>query len=179
MVFEIDELCTCVGNKKNKAWVWIVMHCPTRQILAYKVGDRSQETLSKLWNMMPPEIRENGLYFTDAYTSFACAITPKVHCPQEKRVNKPHIEHCNETFRAMHSRTARNTYSFFKSFNAIVGAVAFKIYSYNRSIRLSTPQFSTPKKSKGVSTRCVETPRTMNRRSRYSTTTFAVRICPA
>jgi len=37
-----------VGSKENKQWVWIAMDAKSRQIIAFYVGDRSQESAKKL-----------------------------------------------------------------------------------------------------------------------------------
>ena len=133
LVFEIDELCTFVGKKKNKAWVWIVQHRQIRQILAYQVGDRSAETCTKPWKQIPPKLRRSGLFYTDFYEAYKCVIPENVHSPQEKKAQTNHIERFNGTLRAMVSRIVRRSYSFAKSTKALVGALGYFIWNYNLS----------------------------------------------
>src|SRR5215472_7084953 len=41
---ELDELWSFVGKKANRQWVWIAMDATTRQVVAFHVGDRSQDS---------------------------------------------------------------------------------------------------------------------------------------
>ena len=45
---EVDEMWSFVGSKENKQWIWIAMDAKSRQIIAFYVGDRSQESAEKL-----------------------------------------------------------------------------------------------------------------------------------
>ena len=46
-ILELDEVCSFVQRKSNKAWIWTAICKRTRQIVAYVIGDRSEETLAK------------------------------------------------------------------------------------------------------------------------------------
>ena len=41
---EMDELWSFVGKKANRHWIWIAMDTTTRQVMAFPVGDRSQDS---------------------------------------------------------------------------------------------------------------------------------------
>src|SRR3954463_11609461 len=41
---EADEICSFVGKKANKQWLWLALDVRSRQVLAFHVGDRSQES---------------------------------------------------------------------------------------------------------------------------------------
>ena len=53
-VLEYDEVWSFVVKKVNKRWLWTVMCRRTRQIVAFVIGDRSQDTCQCLWNKVPP-----------------------------------------------------------------------------------------------------------------------------
>ena len=57
-VLELDELWSFVGSKANKRWVWIALCRRTRQIVAYFIGDRSEESCWRLWSWIPQAYRQ-------------------------------------------------------------------------------------------------------------------------
>jgi len=131
---EIDELCTFVGNKKRKVWVWIAQHRKTRPIVAFEVGDRGEETCTKLWNKIPEKLKQNGLFYTDLYQAYQRVIPENAHCPQKNKAQTNHIERFNATLRARLSRLVRRSYSFAKSCAALAGSLAYFIWDFNRSL---------------------------------------------
>ena len=56
-VLEYDEAWSFVLKKINKRWLWTVMCRRTRQIIAFVISDRSEETCRRLWNKVPSEYR--------------------------------------------------------------------------------------------------------------------------
>ena len=59
---EVDEMWSFVGSKENKQWVWIAMDAKSRQIVAFYVGDRSQVSAKKLWELIPKIYRDKALH---------------------------------------------------------------------------------------------------------------------
>ena len=59
---EVDEMWSFVGSKKNKQWIWIAMDAKSRQIAAFYVGDRSQVSAKKLWELIPKIYRDKALH---------------------------------------------------------------------------------------------------------------------
>ena len=47
-VLELDELWSFVGAKANTLWLWVALCRRTRQIVAYTLGDRSQQSAADL-----------------------------------------------------------------------------------------------------------------------------------
>ena len=68
---EADELWSFVREKANPHWVWIAMDKRTRQIIAFHVGDRSQESTRLLWAKIPAVYREQATFYTDQYAAYA------------------------------------------------------------------------------------------------------------
>ena len=50
---EADEMWSFVQKQANKPWIWIAMDAPTRQIIAFHVGDRSGVRGKALWANIP------------------------------------------------------------------------------------------------------------------------------
>ena len=42
-MLELDELWSFVARRTNQVWIWIALYRKTRQVVAYAVGDRSEE----------------------------------------------------------------------------------------------------------------------------------------
>src|SRR5262249_8422401 len=59
---ETDELWSSVQKKTNPCWLWLAMDKQTRQILAFPVGDRSQDSAKRLWANLPAEYRERATF---------------------------------------------------------------------------------------------------------------------
>ena len=53
-----DELWSVVQKKANPHWVWLARDKQTRQIIAFHVGDRSQDSAKPLWAHIPAVYRE-------------------------------------------------------------------------------------------------------------------------
>lgn len=55
---EVDEFWSFVGKKANRQWVWIAMEASMRQVIAFHVGKRSQDSAEQLWANIPTAYRE-------------------------------------------------------------------------------------------------------------------------
>src|SRR4051794_24785045 len=64
---EADELCSFVGKKANKQWLWLALDTRSRQVLAFHVGDRSRRSARRLWNKLSAVYREHSTFHTDVY----------------------------------------------------------------------------------------------------------------
>ncbi len=43
-VLELDEIWSFVGSKARPAWLWVALDRATRQVVAWALGDRRQDT---------------------------------------------------------------------------------------------------------------------------------------
>jgi len=66
---EVDELWSFVGRKANRQRVWLAVDASTRQVLAYHVGDRSDQSAQGLWDKIPTKYQEQAMFYTDQYKS--------------------------------------------------------------------------------------------------------------
>jgi IS1 family transposase len=129
--FEMDEICTYAGKKDHKVWIGIVMHRATRPMVAFRIGDRSEQTCTKLWEQIPRPLRHTGTFFTDAYPTTSASF-PKTCMPLNKKVGLPIILNVlTEHFGLKFSSLVRRSYSLAKSFDAPVGAGGNFIFNDN------------------------------------------------
>jgi hypothetical protein len=68
-VLEFDELCSFCHCKANKQWLWAALNRATRQIVAYVIGDRSEQTFRRLIRKVPIEYLKNRSY-SDYWKSY-------------------------------------------------------------------------------------------------------------
>ena len=55
---ELDEMRSYVLKKSEKRWLWPVLCRRTRQIVVHVIGDRSEKTCRKLWEIIPEAYQE-------------------------------------------------------------------------------------------------------------------------
>jgi len=114
-VLELDELWSFVLKKANKAWIWIALCRQTRQVVAYALGDRSEETCRRLWQAIPASYRAGHCY-TDFWAAYHAVIPEEQHTAAGKETGETaHVERWNNTLRQRLARFVRNTLSFSKS----------------------------------------------------------------
>jgi len=113
-VLELDELWSFVGKRSLKRWVWLALCRRTRQIVAYAIGSRGQETCQVLWERIPLSYKASILYtdFWDAYTN---VLPAERHRATGKGAGQTcHVERFNDTLRQRTARLVRKTLSFSK-----------------------------------------------------------------
>jgi len=125
---EVDEMWS-VGSKENKQWIWIAMDAKSRQIIAFYVGDRSQESAKKLWELIPKDYRENATFYTDDWQAYKTVIPEERHHVVKGKAS--HIERFNCTMRQRVSRLVRKALSFSKKLSNHIGAIKYFICNYN------------------------------------------------
>src|SRR6516225_7610050 len=114
-VLELDELWSFVLKKTNRTWIWIALCRKTRQVVAYAVGDRSEQTCHRLWEAIPAAYRV-GHCSTDFWAAYQAVIPEEQHCAVGKETGQTaHIERWNTTLRQRLARFVRKTLSFSKS----------------------------------------------------------------
>jgi IS1 family transposase len=68
-ILELDELWSFIQTKALQAWIWIALCRKTRQVVAYALGDRSEDTCRELWNRIP-EDDQKGYCHTDFWRAY-------------------------------------------------------------------------------------------------------------
>ncbi len=133
LVVELDELWTFVGNKQQPRWIWIALERPTRRVLAWIVGDRSEETAFKLWDLLPltPEQRLKGIFCTDRWRAYDEPLLGVKRLTRKGETN--HVERLKNTLRQQLARLVRKTLSFSKSDEMLQAALTLAFHRYNWS----------------------------------------------
>ncbi|MDR1678356.1 MAG: IS1 family transposase [Prevotellaceae bacterium] len=109
--YEIDELCTFAGNKKNKIWIIYAINRRTRQIVAFCVGGRTKKNLRKVVRTV---LRLNPRrIYTDKLSTYKNLIEQEIHKIYPRCTN--HIERKNLTLRTRLKRLGRRTICFNRS----------------------------------------------------------------
>ena len=111
-MLELDEMWSFVKFRKNKRWVWLAQCRRTRQIVAYAVGDRSEETCALLWKRVPKAYTRAFVY-SDFWEAYQKVLPPEQHQATGKGGGQTcHIERFNNTLRQRLARFVRRTLSF-------------------------------------------------------------------
>ena len=130
-VLELDELWSFVLRKSEKRWIWIALCRRTRQIVAFYIGDRSENSCRRLWKRIPQAYKKLCSY-SDFWTAYKKVFSSETHQSVGKESGETnHVERWNNTLRQRLSRFVRQTLSFSKSdvFHEIV--LKLFIFYYN------------------------------------------------
>ena len=132
MEVEADELCSFVGKKANKQWLWLALDARSRQVLAFHVGDRSRSSARQLWDKLPAIYRQHATFYTDAYAPYDRVIPRARHWTITKAARTTnHVERFNGTLRQRLSRLVPSALSFSKHLAHHIGAIRHFICDYN------------------------------------------------
>ena len=139
-VLELDELWSFVEKKTQPVWLWIALCRRTRQIVAYTLGDRSQESALALRAHLRADYLRRATR-SDYWLAYEGAFPARTHrfCgKQEGQTN--HAERWFGSLRARTGRLVRRAYSFSKSVERHFDAVHLFIVTHNLKIKQSTPR---------------------------------------
>lgn len=132
-VLELDELWSFVLKKSQKRWIWLALCRRTRQIVAYVIGDRSEETCRKLWERIPTEYKASYT-FSDFWEAYQKVFPAETHQSVGKESGETvHVERWINTLRQRLARFVRKTLSFSKSDRFHEAALRLFIHRYNLS----------------------------------------------
>ena len=137
-MLELDELWSFVQKKTQECWLWVALCRRTRQIVAYTIGDRSQEGAISLREHVPEDYRRRATR-SDFWLAYQTAFPQRTHrfCgKQEGETN--HAERWFGTLRARMSRLVRRTYSFSKNVERHLDAIHLFITDYNLERKQAT-----------------------------------------
>jgi IS1 family transposase len=130
-ILELDELWSFVQAKALQAWIWIALCRKTRQIVAYAIGDRSEETCRELWNRIPEDYQQ-GYCYTDFWRAYQAVIPEEQHRAVGKEAGgTAHVERWNNTLRQRIGRFVRKALSFSKSTFMHESCLRLFLHRYN------------------------------------------------
>ena len=135
-VLELDEIWSFVLRRRNKRWVWLAQCRRTRQIVAYAIGSRGEETCRLLWQRIPPAYK-HGLCYTDFWSAYADVVPQEQHRATGKGDGQTcHIERFNNILRQRLGRFVRKTLSFSKCEQMHEVCLRLFLHEHNRLIKL-------------------------------------------
>ena len=137
-VLELDELWSFVQSKVQTLWLWVALCRRTRQIVAWTLGDRSQQSAADLRASLPKDYRGRATR-SDLWEAYRAAFPARTHrCCTKAEGETCHVERWFGTLRARVSRLVRKAYSFSKHPEHHLDAIHFFLISYNLQIKQST-----------------------------------------
>ena len=117
--YEVDELCTYIGNKGRKRWVAYALEKKTKKVVSFVVGTRTKKTLELVTKTL---ILSNATkIFTDKLNIYKSLIPPEIHTTKQYSIN--HIERMNLTLRTHLKRLNRRTICYSKSILMLVACL--------------------------------------------------------
>jgi len=135
-VLELDELWSYVYEKVNKRWLWVALCRRTRQVVAFFLGDRSEQSCQHLWNLIPDNYKHATTY-SDFWAAYEKVIQTEKHFSVGKETGQTaHIERWNNTLRQRNARYVRKTLSFSKSEVNHFWFTRWFIINYNLSLKI-------------------------------------------
>lgn len=123
--YEVDELCTYIGNKEKRIWIVCALEKITKQIVSFNIGRRTNQTLKSVIDTL--NLSKAKKIFTDKLKSYKSLIEKEIHKINRFATNS--IERRFLTLRTHLKRLNRRTICFSKSLvmmNAIL-----KIYFWS------------------------------------------------
>jgi len=106
---EIDELVIRFRFKRRYRYLWLAISRLTRQVIGWCIGDRSAQSLIRLWFSLPADYRRK-LVYSDFYEAYAKWFAPWQHRPSDKGSGKTSIvEGLNNKWRNRVSGLVRKT----------------------------------------------------------------------
>jgi insertion element IS1 protein InsB len=134
-VLELDELWSFVRAKWQTCWLWVALCRRTRQIVAYTLGDRSQESALWLREAIPHAYCRRATR-SDQWEAYGAVFPARTHrCCGKKEGQINHAERFFGSLRARLGRVVRRAYSFSKSEERHAEAVQLFIVNYNLAIQ--------------------------------------------
>ena len=134
-MLELDELWSFVGAKAHTLWLWVALCRRTRQIVAWTLGDRSQQSAAD-WRASLPKGYRGRATRSELWEAYATAFAQHTHrCCGKADGETNHVERWFGTLRARVSRLIRRTYSFSKGAENHLDAIHLFITTYNLAIQ--------------------------------------------
>ncbi len=109
----------------------------TRQVAAYYMGDRSEESGRQLWQRLPEAYKRCSSY-SDFWQAYQKVFPQESHQSVGKETGQTaHLERWNNTLRQRLARFVRRTLSFSKSEHVHDLVLLFFIINYNLQCLIS------------------------------------------
>jgi IS1 family transposase len=126
---EIDEMWSYVEKKKNQCWLWLAYSPLLKQIIAFSLGRRTDESCRNLLEKL--QSVKITRFYTDNWESYQNLIPSYLHWIGKKGTQR--IERQNLNFRTHLKRLQRRTICFSKKKEMLEAIVKLYIHQLNSS----------------------------------------------
>ncbi len=126
---ELDEMWSYVEKKKNQCWLWLAYSPKHRQMLAFSLGRRTDESLRNLLDKLSTV--QVTRFYTDNWESYQNLIPEVRHWIGKTGTQR--IERQNLNFRTHLKRLQRRTICFSKTKKMLEAVVRLYIHQLNSS----------------------------------------------
>ena len=123
--YEIDEMRTYVGNKRNTKWIVYAINKKTKQVIDIAVGSRTKLTLKKVTDTLL--LSSPKAIYSDALNIYKNLIPKNIHKVQAHRIN--YIERMNLTLRTKLKRLNRKTICYSKKSSMLLACIKILVWS--------------------------------------------------
>jgi len=124
---ELDEMWSFVEKKKNQCWLWLAYSSKHRQMLAFSLGKRTDESLRNLLGKLSAV--QITRFYTDNWESYQNLIPEVRHWIGKSGTQR--IERQNLNFRTHLKRLQRRTICFSKTKKMLEAVVKLYIHQLN------------------------------------------------
>lgn len=125
--YEMDELCTFIGNKNRRVCIAYAIERTTKQVVDFRVGGRSLRTLRGVINTLV--LSQAQRIFTDKLGLYKTLIPKGIHSTKFRATN--HIERKNLTIRTHLKYLSRRTICFSRSLAMLVACLRIYFWGGN------------------------------------------------
>jgi len=125
--YEVDEMCTYIGNKNHRIWIVYALEKESKKIVSFNVGTRTNKTLKVVLGTL--QFSKAKQIYTDGLKNYRYLIEKEIH--QVIRFGTNHIERFNLNLRIHLKRLNRRTICFSRS-SVMLNAI-LKIYFWGNS----------------------------------------------
>ena len=134
----LDELWSFVGAKAQTLWLGVALCRRTRQIVAWTLGDPSEQGAADLRAALPKDYRRCATR-SDLWRAYRAAFPARTHRSGGKREGETcHVERWFCTLRQRTSRLVRKTLSFSRCAENHLDAIHLFITTYNLALQQKT-----------------------------------------
>jgi len=122
--YEIDELRTYCGNKRNELWLIYAINRYSKQIINFVVGRRTKENIAIVVSVIQ-KLQPRSIY-SDRLNIYETLINKSIHKIYSRCTN--YIERKNLTLRTLLKRLARKTLCFTRTAEMLQNTVFLFVF---------------------------------------------------
>ena len=132
-IVEYDELWSFVVSKAQRVWIWIALCRRTKQVVAYYLGDRTNQSFRIFYNQVPIDYA-NCLSTSDGLGVYRVLKIYGHSMGKKKEGRTSQVEAFNTVLRQRLARLVRRTCAFSKSLEMHEIVIRWFIQEYNEGI---------------------------------------------